>query len=270
MSSIVKAAEINSRTPEEVLAYCHYLTSSLQKHCGTLYPLPGDCLTVRYLREGECWLEMVEKNLAVLPPSSKPEVLDAFDLMHRICRKRPAPAEIQERERELLVKEYLRGNHSIPVSGLMAMMSIWLVRIPEKNVRQYAEWYFNNITDWCDILVKKGTFPELPSEERFARLSILLRENLTAYFGGDAEMQKQQWASGNLSSNPEQLSPAALRQYLIFLTVAAGYLPGTDTASLRTETLRLLAANPNQHPLDQHAFALDYEVEWGRVAKNIS
>lgn len=264
MSSIVKAAEINSRTPEEVLAYCHYLTSSLQKHCGTLYPLPGDCLTVRYLREGECWLEMVEKNLAVLPPSSKPEVLDAFDLMHRICRKRPASAEILEREREAVLREYLGGNHSISSTRLMEMLGLELSRKQGQLRRQYVDWYFSNITEWCDTLAKDGTFPELPAEERYPRLSILLRENLTAYFGRDAEKQKQQWARGNISSNPEQLSPAALSQYIVFLTVAAGYLPDLDTASLRIETLRLLAANPDQHPLDQHAFALDYEIEQGR------
>lgn len=266
MSSIVKAAEINSRTPEEVLAYCHYLTSSLQKHCGTLYPLPGDCLTVRYLREGECWLEMVEKNLAVLPPSSKPEVLDAFDLMHRICRKRPASAEILEREREAVLREYLGGNHSISSTRLMEMLSLELSRKQGQLCQQYVDWYFSNITDWCDTLVKDGTFPELPAEERYPRLSILLRENLTAYFGRDAEKQKQQWARGNISANPEQLSPAALRQYIVFLTVASNYLPDLDTASLRTDALRMLAANPDQHPLDQQAFALDYEIERGRVA----
>lgn len=188
------ATDVRYDSAEEIMAYYQGFIALLQERNGVIYPLPHTRANMELVREGKQWLKGVESALDTMAASRVVPMLEAYDLMMRICWGTSVNTLTINRICDRVLAAYSCDESSVALSHVMTILRKTFAINPTGADRRWMEWYFRNIGEWCAELRRFGRLSDVSDEERYARMKILLREDLFPYLGGQAEAQKRQWS----------------------------------------------------------------------------
>lgn len=187
------ATDICYDSADEIMAYYQGFIALLQERNGVIYPLPHTRADMELVREGKQWIKGVASALGTVAVSRVVPMFEAYDLMMRICWGTPANALTIKGICDRVLAAYSCDASSVALSHVMTILRKSFAINPTGADRRWMEWYFRNIGDWCAEMRRSGGLGNVSDEERFARMRLLLKEDLFPYLGGQAESQKRRW-----------------------------------------------------------------------------
>lgn len=236
--------------PVEMHAYFMLLFRHLERHGGLNAPAVNTP-AVRALRaEAARWLDKARPLLLEGPVAHVPELLQAYGLLHRVCRH-SHPVILDRRVRENTVRRWLGGERSLTSAQVVALLWPLVESDPRNADARYSLFCSRSLGGWVRELREHGRFSGITDREACQRLTYILGHNLSAYIPGgkDAERElKQRWREAYRVEDPGSRDTDTLR----------AYLPLADEGE-REAVLKELAARPDLHPLHRAAILMELD-----------
>ncbi len=271
LNSVIPAVDLDYADVDEICGY-QQLLCKLYELAGGFAARAGSNPAIREARvQGDVWLKsvevLIEKTLTA-PDSAEgitlgavPRLLDAYDLLCRVCRGAPARDFIRK-ARLRAADLWAKGNRSISQTNVV----LGILREVSGDNRalegRYTRFALSVLGRWIDELTRYGRFHDIPPHEAYSRLACLLRTDLYGYLGSREQSGlKARWAKSYALSDDrlDSLSANDLRSYIAFVQTAAlrGIVPLADSEETRLRLLAKLAARPDLHPFSREALELD-------------
>lgn len=147
-----------------------------------------------------------------------PRLLQAYDLLYRICHGHPDYGYLRK-VRLRTADRWLRGDKSIPKTDVVLLLLAEVDRDPRAVDERYANYALGVLSDWIDELSVHGTFTGIPMSETYRRLTYILTTDLRPFLGrSEQKICKARWAKAYLlpESEIDLLDTPALRSYAAF------------------------------------------------------
>lgn len=192
-------------------AICRYQQQlcTLYGQCGGFQsPAPSGRAIRSLLAEGSIWLDNVRSLISGILRSESspltlaaiPDLLDSYDLLHRICNGQPCYDYLRQ-VRLTAVQQWLKGDRSISQTDVVLMIA----READRDIRhlepRYSHYLFQVLQQWIDELNRYGRFRSLPIREAARRLRYLLDHDLFAYLGSRQQAIKHRWLTTALPTS---------------------------------------------------------------------
>ena len=146
---------------------------------------------------------------------------------------------------------------AITETQLAGMIRTDLRRNPADVDARHLSWYAGVIDGWCRALRRTPRFAQLSFAENFARLSILLKENLCAFYPASETRVKQGWVKANLIDNLTDCDTLSLKKYRSFLSSAVSHgITASEYIARDTAALSELGSRTDIHPFEREAYRL--------------
>ena len=188
---------------EDLLGKSHYLVAKSQMDGNLTFD--GHTKTVEELdNESRCrsLCAQIESALVTCREEEIPELLEMYDLLHRIgYGKAPSPSFLAT-QRNRVYTAWRSGNRNIQESQIY--------RLQKKSKNGHA-LRTKMLKNWLRILIKHNRFPNVTTHENYQRLSLIMRENI------DKEI-KRNWYEANVVNDLTTLSTPILKSYHAFIS----------------------------------------------------
>lgn len=151
----------------------------------------------RILTEVREWLRRVGETLPAIPLRSLHHILEVYDLLHRVAYSSPTPDAITRQCLGRLFSALTSGSREVTRTAVASVLQGQIRNNPRTVSPVHLQWYADVISRWVRELGDRASFPGVSPEESRLRLSILLRENLSPYFGRRQEEHKRRWLNAS-------------------------------------------------------------------------
>lgn len=154
--------------------------------------------------------------------SDIPALLRAYETLYRIVNE-ASDSDYIRSVRLQLVDLWLKGDKSISKTDMVLGILYEAARDNRTLQRRYSQYAFSIVSDWIRELRLRGTFPNTPFNEAYARLSYLLTDDLSAYFAPrEQAAAKNRWIETHTLADGQidRLPPRDLHAYLDFTRAA--------------------------------------------------
>lgn len=212
--------------------------------------------------------DLIKKRLATCKPEDVGDLLDCYDMTHRIGFKEEPSSEFLNSQRKRVLKAWMEGDRNIEESSLYILLSPMMIRNCDlKDKKQYEKAWLSIRDKWMETLKRHSCFPDATSYENYQRLALFMREDLTGYYDGDAERAekaKRDWYEHNKVDDLSTLGSQILRSYRRFAsTLFPDVLDYDEQIALDNNILLELSTRTDLDPYDHKAFllALEYNKE---------
>lgn len=248
--------------PENLMAYGHYLLAFYQSVGGLAidgHVATGLELATRH--ELRSFSDRLGSMLPQMPVRSLVEMAELYDLTYRLGFGKKPDAKIYGYVHAKCKDAWLSGRRD--------MSELMMARLVQREMQtgvqavnpDIAGWFCAVIEDWCRELNRWASFNNIGVGESLGRLSILLNENLYAYYGSGQLMVKAKWVDMALCDDLRLLSTEDLKSYHQFLSYFASvYLPEDKVRNLTDCAVTELLTRDNLHPFEREACRLGSEI----------
>jgi hypothetical protein len=256
-SSAMKIDALPIDDIQMVSSACNYLMAVFQSVGGLV--IDGHMMTYEervILKDMRTLLSRIETHLPYAKADSIIDLLSAYNILYRICFYREPDATFLGKCRNRVISEYMNGSMAVS-EGVFATMIQQAKRAGSEIDTKALNKFFSLINKWCNELRESGQFIDVAISENYRRLTVLLKENLSAYFAEEESTVKQRLFSANIPADFSALTVAELKIYGNFLM--ATWSGNTDYDSyqhLRERTISATLSNSDLNQYDKLALQL--------------
>lgn len=135
--------------------------------------------------------DILAEALRACPANEIAALAGHYSMLYAMAyRKLPAPA-FMAGQRNRLLHAWHSGDSKIEESDVYGMLSTTMHN-PADALPAQQRHALNEIRErWLGALKQYGTFPDVDTCERYKRLALIMKNNIEAYFGGDATAAKK-------------------------------------------------------------------------------
>lgn len=201
--------------------------------------------------------DRIARRLQTGKESEIPELMECYDIIYRIGNKRVPDKDFIDRHKRRAFKAWKSGTISIDESKIIAMIAPYVSYCPQNADREYLETSGEIKERWFAILMKYNHFPNTTAYEDYQRIALMMREDLTRYFDGDADKVKIGWYEANRVGDLSTLSSTILCSYRRFVgSLFPAVMDFEEKMELDNRILTELIGRTDLHPHDRQAFRL--------------
>ncbi len=243
--------------------------------------------------------DTIRRRIAAAPAEHMRQLFEAYDMLHRLGYRQAPTTRIADECRRRYFDSWAAGNHAITQGDIYAMLSpaafaplrhtLSATPAPGPNAaasptsapasapgipggisssasvnidaRQFAACYTIR-EEWITQLRNRPTFTGLPLAENYLRLSLLMREDLRAWFRFDQRSRKRLWADRNRPADLAALDTPTLlayRAFVLSLWPAVTPPPSLNRAA-EAPVLAALLSRPDLNPHTRRALKIQIET----------
>lgn len=271
-TQLPEATAIDYANPDEICGYQLLLCKIYEQEGGFGHPAAATAAIHSIVKQGHVWLaevrtvieDIVFSSAATPRPitlSALPGILDAYDLMFRICNGRHCLDYIRQ-VRLKAIGRWLAGDKSISETEIVLMILSEVKRDLPTLDKRYPEYALGVIESWIDELTAGRRFAHIPLQEAYRRLTYLLGADLFVYLGSKEQHRiKAQWVQDYTLTDDQvdALDAPTLWSYIAF-TNAASHLapmPQNSQEELYHHLPTLLSAHHDLHPFHRQALKIE-------------
>ncbi|MCM1490522.1 MAG: hypothetical protein NC095_06830 [Muribaculum sp.] len=193
---------------------------------------------------------------------SIPDLLDGYDMLHRIARGVACHDFIRE-VRLRTADRWLKGDKSISSTEVAIMLITETNRDIRTLEERYAKYSMGVMASWVDRLLRNGKFSDIPLSESYMILSLLLDTNLSAFTGSRDQLKiKCRWIDSHFLDEQQidTLDIRTLWAYSHFLNSIpfSSQQEYERNNSLYMDVLSKIAMHPDTHPYAAMAIRLTF------------
>lgn len=237
------------------MAYGYYLLARYQ--CGVADSLAVGLDTHGDVRELRRFVRLLDRRLDEAVPAELCSLVPLYELIYRVGHGCAPSTKIRTASRQKCFHAWLHGDMAITETQLAGMIRTDLRRNPADVDARHLSWYAGVIDGWCRALRRTPRFAQLSFAENFARLSILLKENLCAFYPASETRVKQGWVKANLIDNLTDCDTLSLKKYRSFLSSAVSHgITASEYIARDTAALSELGSRTDIHPFEREAYRL--------------
>jgi len=206
----------------------------------------------------------VERMLPQAGAADLLSLLPLYDMSFRIANNRlPAPG-LLDTCRRRVIDARAHGDRRVPHSRVASMLQPLLGREPMRYGAAVLSYYTSLIDSWCRELSRGNAFHGAPTAATYERLTVLLRENLFAYYPSGERTAKFRWVEAGTGMDIHALATPTLTAYRQFLLTARdSYIDPVRFRQADAAALAELALRPDLNPFEREAYriSLDYAAK---------
>ena len=273
IKEIPAIAEIDMTDMADVAGYTHLLLAYAQT-TGT----PGAELSMLMRRAADT----IRHRISAAPAEHLRQLFESYDILYRLSYRQAPPQRIADECRRRYFDSWVAGNHTITQGDIYAMLSpaafaplrhsgtvtpshgltsscdINAHTSPRDiDARQFAACYTIR-EEWIAQLRNRPTFAGVPLAENYLRLSLLMREDLRAWFRFDQRSRKRLWVDRNRPADLSALDTPTLlayRTFVLTLWPAVTPIPSLNRAA-EAPVLATLLSRHDLNPHDRRALKI--------------
>lgn len=264
IKAIPTIAGIDITDMADVAGYTHLLLAYAQT-TGT----PGAELSMLMRRTADT----IRHRISAAPAEHLRQLFESYDILYRIGYRQAPPQRIADECRRRYFDSWVVGNHAITQGDIYAMLSpaafaplrhsgaVTTSHGPASrsdiDARQFAACYTIR-EEWIAQLRNRPTFTGVPLAENYLRLSLLMREDLRAWFRFDQRSRKRLWADRNRPADLSTLDTPTLLSYRTFvLSLWAAVTPSPSlNRAAEAPVLAALLSRPDLNPYERRALTI--------------
>lgn len=259
------AEAIDYTNPDEVESYSLYLIKLYEregafKSPGKLTPLMRSIET-----ELRTWCGKVKYLLTESPLPAVAALIPAYDFPYRIAHRQSPSGEFMRKVRIGAVQRWAKGEKTISSTTIAKILRNEIYGSDfAKLDNKYGLYYFDLIDQWARELQRSGTFAGIKQSETYARLKIIMGENLFGEYGSaGADTDKQRWAQTHLLSSLTALDTSTLRAYIEFAMAYSEmrHLPHNEYLANYITLFTELNARKDINPYLRSALTIDLALK---------
>lgn len=176
-----------------------------------------------------------ESSTSGLDLGAVPDLLGAYDLLHRVCRGIPC-FDYLRRVKLQTADRWAKGDRTISDTDVALLLLSEAKRDIRTLGKRYASHAFQALGTWIEELSRYTRFPGITDTEAYKRLAYVLKDDLTAYVGtkGTQDTLKSAWVRTYTVEDVKPLDTPTLFRYIGFMTTASrwGYYNSEDEDEL--------------------------------------
>lgn len=259
IKAIPAIGEVDLTDMADVAGYTNLLLAYAQT-TGT----PGAELSMLMCRAADT----IRRRISAAPAEHLRQLFESYDIFYRLGYRQAPPQRIADECRRRYFDSWAAGNHAITQGDIYAMLSpAAFAQLPPSgavttshgpasrsdiDARQFAACYTIH-EEWIAQLRNRPTFTGVPLAENYLRLSLLMREDLRAWFRFDQRSRKRLWADRN---RPADLAALDTPTLLAYRTLNLSLWPAVtpDPAANRAADAPIVAAllsRPDLNPYER-------------------
>lgn len=243
---------------ESIRAYSHYLIMKGQ-FIG-LTTIDGHKPTVEEIEvrdEIRRTCDKIAKVLANCQANDIASLTDFYSLLHTIGYCRLPETSLLEKQRDRLLHFWKSGDKTIEESDVYGMLSDSMHNSMSK-MSSAASQAFNSLREiWVNTLKRYNSFPDTDTYERYKRLTLIMRDNVDSYFGGDSTVAKEVWFEKNKITQYSTVSTKILTAYRQFVcSLFPSVLSSSEMKKLDVAVLNELVKRKDLNDYDLKAYQL--------------
>lgn len=258
IKEIPTIAKIDITNMADVAGYTHLLLAYAQT-TGT----PGAELRMLMRRAADT----IRHRIPAAPAEHLRQLFESYDILYRLGYRQAPPQRIADECRRRYFDSWVAGNHAISQGDIYAMLSpaaFAPLRHSAPNpaprdidARQFAACYTIR-EEWIAQLRNRPTFTGVPLAENYLRLSLLMREDLRAWFRFDKRSRKRLWADRNRPADLSALDTPTLLAYRTFVHSLWPAVTPTPSLNRAAEApiLAALLSRPDLNPYSRRALEM--------------
>lgn len=248
-------------TDGDSVAACSHILLALHQQAdiageNTLSVTPGPML----LDATQNWINRIESEIHKIPAGEIIRSLSGFDLLHLLIIQRRPPLNFISGCCLRAFTQRMKGDTSVNETELFRAVNESIRRNDSRFLGRPLLWKSLTLEKWLTRFSDDPSFLCEPTAETLNIASLILSENLFAFFGSDNETIKKSIA--------EQIIPLAtpratdtgimLRSKLTFVRENPNRFQSFHhSRQLIATLLQSLAASPDLHPLDRAAYHIE-------------
>ena len=259
--------------------------------CAQLEATPGTELRMLMRRAADT----IRRRISAAPSEHLRQLFESYDILYRLGYRQAPPRRIADECRRRYFDSWVADNHAITQGDIYAMLSpaafaplrhtLSATPAPGPNAaasptsapasapgipggisssasvnidaRQFAACYTLR-EEWITQLRNRPTFTGLPLAENYLRLSLLMREDLRAWFRFDQRSRKRLWAYRNRPADLSALDTPTLLAYHAFVLSLWPAVTPTPSLNRAAEApvFAALLSRPDLNPYERRALKM--------------
>lgn len=257
-------AKIDITDMADVAGYTNLLLA-----CAQLEATPGTELRMLMCRAADT----IRRRISAAPSEHLRQLFESYDIFYRLGYRQAPPQRIADECRRRYFDSWAAGNHAITQGDIYAMLSpaafaplrhsgtVTTSHGPASrsdiDARQFAACYTIR-EEWIAQLRNRPTFTGVPLAENYLRLSLLMREDLRAWFRFEQRSRKRLWADRNRPADLSALDTSTLLAYHAFVLSLWPAVTPTPSLNRAAEApvLAALLSRPDLNPHGRRALTI--------------
>ncbi len=238
----------------------HLLLSLMQRSGAFTTQTARSPETQKLISIGKRWIKGLEQNIALIPPHDVLRAISCYDMVYRICWQGPNDS-FYNKQFSRAFEAYIHGDKQVSETELMRVISSGLRRRDKFYFDRPLSWNCMTIDSWIKQFFQ-DKFKALPIAEKCARLSIIISDDLFAYFGSKQDEPKITMAKEGLKEaiSYDGNDAETLMEIIFLIRNSRRLVKRTERIrKLELKAMNALTQCPELHETDRKAFALDLD-----------